>query len=124
MKETIRAIRHAAPNGVERVCLLVNGQLVADLPAEVAERFGREMVSMARLIMNDANPQKAIADQAVFMRAGVPLGLTDNPKILAEAHKEAQYNRDLRRYMKRAPGISSREVVGIPTITTGAPPNV
>ncbi len=121
MNESIRLVRHPGPTGEDKVCLLVNGQLTADLPKEVARALGIQLISMAKQIENDANPQKQIIDQAILMRAGVKLGLNNNPKLLAEAHKEAQWNGDLRRYMKNPQGIKSSEVVGTPTIIRGEP---
>src|SRR5690606_12314113 len=41
-----------------------------------------------------------IADAAIAHRAGLPFGLVTNPLIAAEAAKEADGNRNLRRYMK------------------------
>ena len=113
MKEQIRLVRHD-----DKVCLLVNGQLVADLPQEVALALGANLISMAKQIENDLNPT-LINDQAILMRAGVPLGFTNDPKILRESFKEAQWDRGLRKAIPNAPGIESKEVVGTPIITRG-----
>lgn len=112
-EEQIRLLAH---NG--QIVLLVNGRLTADFPPQVARQLAVALNAQAALIENDANPEKTINDQAILMRAGMKLGLTDNKKILKEAHKEAQWNGDLRRYMKgaNAPGIKTKEIVGTPTV--------
>ncbi|NIB43802.1 hypothetical protein HBA55_29640 [Pseudomaricurvus alkylphenolicus] len=114
MKETIRLLRHN-----DQIVFLVNGQLTTSFGPEVAKVVARELVSLARQIENDANPERQIMDQAILMRAGINIGLNSNPKLLSEAHKEAQWNRDLRLAMKGAPGIPSNEVVGTPTVIRG-----
>ena len=121
MKEEINAIRHPSPNGEDKVCLIVNGKLVADLPYQVAMQFGKQLFGLGKLIENDSNIEKTIADQSVLMRAGAALGLTSNPKVLSEAHKEAQWNKDLRKYMPNAPGVPSKAILGIPTVKRGTP---
>ncbi len=115
MKEEIKLIRHG-----DRVCILINGKLSADLPAEVALQVGAGLIAHGRSIMNDRDPEKQIIDQAILNRAGIAIGLTDNPKVLKEAFKEAQWNTDLRKKMPHAKGIPSSEVVGTPTVTRGA----
>ena len=47
-----------------------------------------------------------IADQALAMRSGFPIGFTSNPDMQREAGKEAAWNSDLRRY------LPNREVRG------------
>ena len=119
MKEAIRLVRHPDPSGEDKVCLLVNGKLVADLPYQVAMSLGLQLISLSKQIENDTDPERQILDQAILMRAGVNIGLSDNPDVLREAYKSAQWDKDLRRYMPNAPGIKSSEVVGIPTVTVG-----
>jgi hypothetical protein len=114
MKESIRLIR----NG-NSIVMLVNGRLTADMPAEAAMDAAKALMTLAKQIENDSNPAKTIMDQAILMRAGVGVGFSDNPLILKDAFKEAQYNRDLRRYMTNAPGIDSGEIMGTPIITGG-----
>ncbi len=119
MKEDIRLVRHKGPTGEDKVCILINGKLSADLPYQVAKQVGSLMIGMARDIENDLEPEKQINDQAILMRAGAKIGLSNNVKVLAEAFKEAQWHTDLRRYMPSAPGIKSSEIVGTPTVTVG-----
>lgn len=103
-----------------RIALLFDGRVIQGMdaiPRQAAEQIARVLLAQCRMIENNENPEKTIADQAILHRAGIPIGLTNNLKMLNEAHKEAQWNRDLRRYMPNAPGIKSSELVGIPTIT-------
>lgn len=104
------------------IALLFNGRVVPGmeaLPRQAAEQIARVLLAQCRMIENTENPEKTIADQAILHRAGIPIGLTNNLKILNAAHTEAQWNRDLRRYMPNAPGIKSAEMVGTPTIGGG-----
>jgi len=57
-----------------------------------------------------------IEDSAILLRAGAPIGLTDNPKALEEAKKMAAWDSRIRRYMGRVKGIASAEQVGKPVI--------
>lgn len=114
MKESIRTIIH---NG--KCVLLVNGRLTADLPPEAALQLAAALIQQARQIQNDQHNAASPIDQAILMRAGSKIGLTSNPKVIDEAYKEAQWNRDLRRYMPAAPSIQSREKFGIPLIRGG-----
>ena len=116
MKSQLRSIITEAG----RIALLFDGRVIQGMdaiPRQAAEQIARVLLAQCRMIENNEHPEKTIADQAILHRAGIPIGLTNNLKILNEAHKEAQWNRNLRRYMPNAPGIKSSELVGIPTIT-------
>ena len=66
-----------------------------------------------------------IYDNALLQRAGIPVGLSDHPKIKEESVKEALYNRDLRRWLPSIRktvdsgigAIQARGVVGAPRLT-------
>lgn len=117
MKEDIRLVA-----GEETVVMLVNGKLTADFPPQVARQLAAALLQQAQLIDNEKrakdNPQ-AIIDQAILMRAGSGIGLFGNNKAIDEAHKEAQWNRDLRRYMPTPISVQSKEKFGLPTIRGG-----
>lgn len=119
MKESIRLVRQTGPTGEDRVCMLANGKLVADMPYQVAANLSIQLFSMAKQIENDLDPDKVIKDQAILMRAGSSIGLTANKLILGSAFQTAQHDRSLRRYMPNAQGIESCEAVGVPTISVG-----
>lgn len=62
---------------------------------------------------------ETIADGAVLFRAGVPIGLTNDPAVQKEIVKEAINNRTLRRSNLR--GVKSKAIVGVPTVRQLAP---
>ncbi|MDX1497054.1 MAG: hypothetical protein R3352_05835 [Salinisphaeraceae bacterium] len=104
------------------IALLFDGKVIQGMeaiPRQAAEQIARTLLAQCRILENAEDPQKTIMDQAILHRAGFAVGLTDNGKMLSEAHKEAQWNTELRRYMKGAPGIKTSEIVGTPTIAGG-----
>ena len=103
----------------ERVILVKDGSLVADMPWQAALELANAIYRQAKLAEELANAEEIVMDQAILMRAGAPFGLSGNADIMEEAGKEAAWNSDLRRYMPG--GIRSRSVVGTPTII-GHPP--
>lgn len=114
----IRVIQNGA-----RVVLLINGKRVEGMPHQSAAQLGKALLGVARLAEEWDQAERIAADQALLMRAGAPFGLSDNPKILAEARKQARHDRDLRRYIPRPaiPAIASRETFGAPTIRQTPP---
>lgn len=63
--------------------------------------------------------QQVALDNALLLRLGVPVGLSDNPKILAESGKEAAWNTELRRAIPM--GVKATTVVGTPSLTRHNP---
>lgn len=63
-----------------------------------------------------AQSGQLITDQAILIRSGAAerFGLTNDPRVMAEAVKEAAHDRKLRRYIPW--GIRSSAAVGAPTI--------
>ena len=61
-----------------------------------------------------AEAERLIHEGAIMMRAGLPLTLSNHPKIIAEAAKEAAWNSDLRRYIPG--GVKATDKVGVPTV--------
>lgn len=102
-----------------RVLFIVNGHGV-EMSWQAAEKLGRALVSKARLAEELAKAEAIAADDAILLRAGFPLGLTNHPKIRAESRKLAEHDRNLRRYMPG--GIRSKVHFGAPTIIQGPPP--
>jgi hypothetical protein len=92
-----------------------------DLPWEAAQMIGRALLEKGLLAEQHAKANEIIQDQAIMFRSGAPFALSDDPKILEEAKKEAVWNRDLRRSNLRLAdaGIPSSEQVGVPTVTQG-----
>ena len=105
-----------------RVLVVKNGVLVADLEWQAALDLGRGLTQVAHRAEEYANAEQIIFDQAILTRAGAPFGLTNNPILLAEAGKEAAWNKYLRRYMPH--GIQSKGIVGTPAICMTKPKGV
>ena len=112
MREQLRFVR-----ANDQIVLLCNGQLVTSFPSQVGREIIDALNKQVLAIENDANPEKTVMDQAVLHRKGINIGLSDSRKIMAEAHKEAQWNRDLRRALRATDGVPSTEVVGTPMLT-------
>ena len=72
------------------------------------------MKSQARRLEELEAFEGVVFDQAILQRTGMPFGLTSNPKLQAEAGKEAAWNSELRRYI---PGGRLRQrQVGTPGV--------
>lgn len=115
---TFRAVQHYG-----RVLLLIDGRLVADIPHQSAIDVSNAIRSVAKQAEEWDQAERIAMDQAILTRCGAPFGLTNNPKIMGEAIKEALHNRDLRRYIPpaRALGIQTREMFGTPTLIQTPP---
>lgn len=107
----------------DRVLLILNGRLVASMPWQAAESLAKAIRIQAKSARNFAQRDRLIFDQAILMRTGFPVGLSDHPYILREAAKEAAWNSDLRRYIPpaRAGGIASQATFGKARIIQHAP---
>lgn len=81
----------------ERVKLILDGKLVADLPPEAAIALGRALITKGRLAEEIVYRERVIADQALLFRAGVGIPLAVNPALRALAAKEAAWSSELRR---------------------------
>lgn len=102
-------------NDVE-IQVTYNGVPVTYMPFAKLLEVSSGLKSVALQIRNDTeDPERLIKDQAILMRSGVPIDLTNNKKILEEALKSAQWDSDLRRAIKTS--VTSREVFGLPVIS-------
>lgn len=85
-------------------------------------RIAREAELFTRSPRGGLVADHVARDAAILHRSGAPVGLTDHPKIKAEAKKIAAGDRELRRFMpdRRAAvtsnGVRSDEVLGTPRI--------
>ena len=95
-----------------KVLLIVNGKCVAAIPAGKAKEVGKAMQLVGARAEEWERASQVITDQAIMMRTGAPFSLTGDPKLNAEAFKEAQWNTDLRRYIPNAKGVKSEEAFG------------
>jgi hypothetical protein len=103
----------------DRVLVLKNGVLIADMPWQAALELSAALRRKAKAAEECTAAEKIIADQALLIRVGAPFGLTRNWAMLKESVKKAVTNRNLRRYLPG--GIKSREVFGTPTIIQRPP---
>jgi hypothetical protein len=100
------------------VLLRING-VVTEIPWDKAKLLGRALLRVGSMAEEYEKHAQIAFDQAVLLRAGVPVGLTNNPDIQKEAIVEATSNRQLRTQMPG--GIKSEEVLGVPTVRTEPP---
>lgn len=90
---------------------------VVEMPWNVAEDLYRAILIQTRKAETFAKANQIIFDQALLMRAGASVGLSNNPAVIKTAINEAAHNATLRRYMKpKFEGIQSQETFGTPRI--------
>jgi hypothetical protein len=97
----------------ERGNRAARGKLVASL-----DSAGNSAEAKAREAEQYAKVDQLVLDQGLIMRAGFPVGLTNNPRVIDAAKVEAAHNREFRRAI---PSIRSQEVVGMPTLIQPPP---
>lgn len=112
-----RARRVTARQSGTRVHVLIDGKGALDVSWREAEAIARALIAKARAGEEQEKAEAIARDHAILLRAGVPLGLTNDPRIQDEAAKLAVSDRDLRRYMPG--GVRSKEMVGTPTVVVG-----
>ncbi len=100
----------------DQVVLILDGR-PTEMTPEAAIQIARALIAKARVVQErqPANAMRTIKDEALLLRAGIPLSISANPKIRAEAEKEAATDRDLRRYLPG--GIKSEEHVSAPVVS-------
>ena len=103
----------------QHVQLILDGRLVLETNWQSALEIANAIRGVAKRAEEYALHAQIAYDQAILLRSGVPLGLTNNPNIQAEAVGLALYDRALRAYMPG--GVKSEAVVGTPTVTQTAP---
>jgi hypothetical protein len=102
----------------ERVLLIKDGRLIVDLPYQAALDLAKALRIKGKLAEELSEANGIIRDQALLIRIGAKLGLTRRRDIMKEAIKEAEHDRDLRRYLPG--GIKSTAIVGTPTVIGGS----
>jgi len=100
-----------------KVLLIVDGKCVATIPAKQAVEAGHALRHVGARAQEWEEAQRLIEDQAIMIRTGAPFSLTGDPKLNAEAFKEAQWNSELRRYIPAVKPIQSAEKIGRAKIT-------
>jgi len=95
-----------------RVQVIHDGRCI-DMPWQAALEVAGELKRIARLAEAEEKHEVIIRDTAILYRSGAPFGLSDDSRVKSEAWKEAQWGRDLRRYM---PSVPSQEAFGTPVV--------
>jgi hypothetical protein len=113
----LRAIR--VTHDLNRVYVIEDGEVCLDIPWQMALDISKNMYKHAKLAEEDDKALSIIQDNALLLRAGFPVGLTDRPDMQKETLHVAKNDRDLRR---RLPGgIKSQTIVGTPTVIKHPP---
>jgi hypothetical protein len=105
------------------VVMEIGGKIIT-LSHEQALQLSGVIRHQAKKAGEQARAEAIAMDQAILLRSGFPLGLSSHPLIKKEAVKEACWNSNLRRYIRRSKmgNIKSVEAVGEPSIILGPPP--
>lgn len=88
--------------GTRVLVISQDGQTLLDLPYGGALELAKVLHSQAKKAEQLAKINTVIDDQAILMRAGWPIALTNRPDALKIAGNEAAWNSDLRRYMRQS----------------------
>lgn len=101
-----------------KVLFITDNGTFLEMPWEKALQVARALYMKARLAEEYEKHEEVILDQALLLRSGIKLGLSGTKEILREAVKEAQWNRELRRFLpdNKMGNISSAEKFGIPSV--------
>lgn len=102
----------------DRVILEFEGKVLR-LPWEAADEIAKALIVKARVVEEQIKALGIAKDDAILLRLGAPLGLSNNPDIRAEAEQLAQQDPQLRRYLPG--GVRSKEHFGTPTLIRHAP---
>lgn len=94
----------------DKVYILLNGGLIAVLPHDAALAAGTALKAVGKLAEEYASALDIIKDDAFLRRMGVPISLTENPKMVKESIKESIYNKQLRKWIPFAKIDSSFKV--------------
>lgn len=84
-----------------RVLVIADGRAVLDLPWEGATAVAKALYRQSKKAEELAKAGQIVMDEAILLRSGAPVSLTNQPDIRKEAAKEAAWNSQLRRYIRR-----------------------
>jgi len=100
-----------------QVLLIVNGICVANMSYQAADAVARALSAKARQCEEWHSRDQIADDNALLLRVGANIGLSNRADVLEESVKRAVSDRYLR---TRVPGgVKSSEAVGTPTIIGG-----
>jgi len=100
-----------------RVLVIVDGRAVLDLPWEAALALADALKQKGRSAEEFVKRDAIAMDQAILLRAGATIGLSDRADVQEVAGREAAYNTRLRRMMPG--GVKSSEQIGRPAVLAG-----
>lgn len=117
------SVVHASPNILVQLYdggldVLYRGNLALKIPTAAVLEVFRVVKQVTRFAEALHEVHKTIYDQALLLKGGAPYGLTDNPKVIDEAVKEALWETDVKKYFS-TPGIPSKAVFGVPKLIGG-----
>lgn len=85
-----------------KVHVILNCKLIAVMDPEPAVQLGKNFRLAGKRAEQYLNPSRLITDQAILHRAGIQLGLTDDPMMKKEALKESKWDPILRRLIPKS----------------------
>lgn len=94
--------------------LLIIDERATEMPWDAAIELGRALIAKGHLAEEIAKHEQVIEDQAILTRAGIPIGLAVDERVVQEAAKEAAWSTKLRRWIPG--GVKSRQMVWGPTV--------
>lgn len=122
MRVVMVQVRQEATN----VVVIREGRAIFDMPWDAALELAQAIYVQAKRAEELAKAEAIAGDQAILLRLGVPLGLSNRRDIQAEAQQRAAWDSTLRRAipLRRAKGVGgvrSKEVFGTPRIIRHEP---
>ena len=102
------------------VLLNFDDKFFVQLEAAAARELWAQLSGQIALAEEYEQAERIIRDSAILLRAGAPIALSSNPKIVDAAKQSAAWDSDLRRYMPMK-GITSQESFGTPRIIQTGP---
>ncbi len=108
------------------VLVIREGRAIFDMPWDAALELAAAIQAQAKRAEELAHADAIAGDQAILLRLGVPLGLSDRRDIQQEAQQRAAWDSELRRAIplgraKGVGGIRSAAVFGTPRIIRHRP---
>lgn len=105
----------------DTVNLIVGGKSVYERPInwKQALELAAAIKQVALRAEENAKADRVIMDGAILTRGGVNIGLTSDPRKMAEIAKEAAWNTTLRKQLRPMQGVASSTVVSTPSVMMG-----
>jgi hypothetical protein len=115
--ESLRTVRVRREG--TKLFVIFNGRLFLEMEWRAADELCGVLRQVARQCEELEKAPQIAKDAALLLRAGVPIGLSNDPKINHEAAKIAARDSELRRALPG--GIKSEVQLGTPTIISHEP---